>query len=113
MPQALESRIPRVGAIVLTNSGRKFKGFDEVVNGMHLFGIYPQIEIDGARLADDEMEALAIREGFTGLHHMSGFWNLNETFQGHIILWSCLYLSLGHDPGLVRMQQPTEWALAR
>ena len=82
-----ESTITRVGDIVLTDSGRRFKGFDEAVNGEYLFGIYPQIEIDGTRLADDEMEALAVRDGFTSLHHMSGFWDLNHTFRGNIIHW--------------------------
>jgi len=83
----LESSITRVGDIWIVDSGRRFKGFDEAVNGRHLFGIYPQIEIDGERLADDEMEQLAINDGFLSLWHMSGFWDLNTRFNGDMIHW--------------------------
>ena len=83
----IESVITKVGDIWIVDSGRKFAGFSEVVNGQHLFGIYPQIEIDGCKLADDEMETLAIRDGFAGLWDMSGFWDLNQRFNGDIIHW--------------------------
>ena len=85
------STITKVGDLVLTASGRKFAGFNAVVDGLHQFGIYPQIEIDGIRLADDEMEALAIRDGFKSLFHMSGFWDLNKTFNGDLIHWKPVF----------------------
>lgn len=82
-----DSPITRVGDIWIVDSGRKFKGFAEATDGRHLFGIYPQIEIDGVKLADDEMEQLAQRDGFESLWDMSGFWDLNTRFNGDMIHW--------------------------
>ena len=73
--------------IVIANSGRKFPGWDAVVDGKHQFGLYPQIEIDGTRLADDEMESLARRDGFVDLFAMAQFWDLTKPFSGQIVHW--------------------------
>ena len=49
--------------------------------------IRPQIEIAGSLLALDEMEALAVRDGFASLFEMASFWDLNKPFSGQIIHW--------------------------
>jgi hypothetical protein len=83
----LRAPCTKVLDIVLADSGRRFHDVIPVQNGRRLCGIYPLIEIDGTRLADDEMEALAIRDGFESLWEMSGFWDLNQPFNGDIIHW--------------------------
>lgn len=83
----LESTITKVEDIWIVDSGRRFNGWDGIVECMHHLGPYPQIEIEGTKLADDEMESLAKRDGFPSLFEMSRFWDLSQRFNGDPIHW--------------------------
>lgn len=63
----------------------------DFVAGDHITRVWPQIVIDGERLADDEMEALAKRDGFTGLPDMMLFWPRQVLpFTGDLIHWKAV-----------------------
>jgi hypothetical protein len=47
----------------------------------------PRIFIEGIRLANDECEQLARRDGFADIYMMSLFWHGRLPFDGHIIHW--------------------------
>jgi hypothetical protein len=46
-----------------------------------------RITVDGEVLAPDEMQALAVRDGFASLAHMMQFWVGRLPFSGDIIHW--------------------------
>lgn len=84
----IESTITRVHDIVISDGGRRFQDVTPIQDGLRLFGIYPTIAIDGEVLFDDEMEALARRDGFTSLWAMTEFWPAARLpFDGDIIHW--------------------------
>ncbi len=87
----IESDITKVGDIWIVDSGHRFHG---LMNGV-MDGIFPQIEIDGTKLAHDEMEALAVRDGFESLQDMASFWDLSKNFHGDIIHWRFPGVNLG------------------
>ena len=74
----LRAPVTRVDDIVLADSGTRFQ---------HIDAVYPQIEIDGVRLCGDEMDALAVRDGFANLWSMSSFWDLSVPFHGDMTHW--------------------------
>lgn len=60
----------------------------EYRDGNHYFFDYPKITIDDDALADDEMEALARRDGFADLFAMMQFWPVGRRpFDGDLIHW--------------------------
>jgi uncharacterized protein YqfB (UPF0267 family) len=59
----------------------------ELVRGpIHVRNVH-RITVDGEVLAADEMNQLAVRDGFTDLRHMMQFWDGRLPFEGHIIHW--------------------------
>lgn len=83
----IESTITKVDDILILDSGRKFQDVKPLQDGMRLFGPYPQIVIADVELDDDEMESLALRDGFPSLFEMSRFWDLSEPSLRDIIHW--------------------------
>lgn len=59
----------------------------ELIRGpIHVRNVH-RITVDGEILAADEMNALAVRDGFTDLKHMMSFWDGRLPFEGDIIHW--------------------------
>jgi len=84
----IQGTITRVQSIVIRNGPTNFvERLYVIENGNRAFGPYPEIEIDGELLADDEMEALAKRDGFPNLFRMIQFWDGRLPFEGDIIHW--------------------------
>jgi hypothetical protein len=60
----------------------------DYIAGEHVVLVQPRIAIDGDGLADDEMEALARRDGFSDLRAMMLFWPREVLpFHGDLIHW--------------------------
>ena len=57
----------------------------EVNNRRHMY--YLDFRINGNLLAHDEMETLAVRDGFSCLREMMEFWEGRLPFSGDIIHW--------------------------
>jgi hypothetical protein len=83
----IQSTITRVQDITIEDSGRRFHEVMPIVRNMRVFGIYPRMTVDGEVLADDEMDTLAFRDGFTSLWDMMGFWDGRLPFKGDLIHW--------------------------
>jgi hypothetical protein len=83
----VQSPITRVQDIVIEDSGRRFQQVMPIVRDMRVFGIYPRMIVDGEVLADDEMDCLAVRDGFRSLWDMMAFWDGRLPFNGDIIHW--------------------------
>jgi len=80
----IQSVITRVQDITIEECERRV----EYQDGAHTFFDYPRITIDGEVLADDEMEALAQRDGFADLFAMMQFWPAQvRPFHGDLIHW--------------------------
>jgi hypothetical protein len=62
--------------------------YTDYIAGEHVILARPRIVIDGEELADDEMETLARRDGFSDLRAMMMFWPKEVLpFIGDIIHW--------------------------
>lgn len=60
----------------------------DYIDGEHVILTHPRIVIDGEELAEDEMEALARKDGFSDLRAMMMFWPKEVLpFSGDIIHW--------------------------
>lgn len=80
----LESVITKVEDIQILEASR----YCDYISGEHVILIHPQIMIEGESLAQDEMQALAKRDGFADLKDMMMFWPLNSLpFSGDLIHW--------------------------
>lgn len=62
--------------------------YPDYIDGDHVILTNPRITIDGEELAEDEMETLARRDGFSDLRAMMMFWPKDVLpFTGDIIHW--------------------------
>src|SRR5260370_42473157 len=61
--------------------------YTEYVNGDHIILAHPAIYIEDIPLSNDEMEHLAIRDGFGSLRDMASFWDLSQPLNGQIVHW--------------------------
>lgn len=62
--------------------------YTDYIAGEHLILVHPNIVIDGESLAEDEMESLARKDGFSDLRTMMMFWPRQVLpFSGDIIHW--------------------------
>ena len=93
-----DSPIIKVDDIVICDSGQVYENWAKIVKGQRQPVPYPQIEIDGTRLADDEMEALAKRDGFASLFAMSQFWDLSQPLRGDIVYWKPFVVNVSSHP---------------
>lgn len=63
--------------------------YADYIDGEHVILTHPRIVIDGEGLAEDEMETLARRDGFSDLRAMMLFWPKEVLpFTGDVIHWS-------------------------
>lgn len=80
----IQSVITRVQDITIEELERRA----EYRDGEYVFFDYPKITVDGEVLADDEMEALARRDGFADLFAMMQFWPVQvRPFYGDLVHW--------------------------
>lgn len=89
----LESVITHVQDITIVEACRYVHYLDgvDVIDGRHIILAHPKIAIDGEELAEDEMVALARRDGFADLNAMMMFWPLDRLpFSGDLIHWKSL-----------------------
>lgn len=90
----LESSITRVQDILIDVDHL----YCDYIDAEHIMLVYPRIVIDGESLADDEMEALARRDGFSDLRAMMMFWPRQVLpFSGDIIHWKPVTIPEGND----------------
>lgn len=84
----IQGTITRVQDIRIVDTERNFRDMPEFGReGRYLFGPFPSITIDDIELSDDEMDALAKRDGFPDLWEMMLFWEGRLPFSGDIIHW--------------------------
>lgn len=81
----IESVITRVQDITIDVASL----YTDYIAGDHVILVHPKMVIDGEELAEDEMEALARKDGFSDLRAMMMFWPREVLpFSGDLIHWT-------------------------